>query len=247
MPSDRARLDAALAALRAYDWGADAGALAPIDEAVIAARGEPALHDALERELAALLAADCSRATKEYVCRRLALVGRAPSVPALAALLDDRDHSHMARFALERIDGPEAGAALRAALATTTGERRIGVVSSLVARDDAAAVPLLAALLSADAPLAIAAASGLGRLATPAAAAALAAAPAGAPPAVAAAVVDARLACADACLARGDRAAARPIFDSIAAAVGDSPASHRDRALRVAARRGQLACLDTAG
>ena len=247
MPFDRARLDAALAALRAYDWGADAGALVPIDEAVIAAHGDASLHDALESGLAALLAGDCSRATKEHACRRLALVGRAASVPALAPLLDDRDHSHMARYALERIDGPEAGAALRAALATTTGERRIGVVSSLVARGDAAAVPLLAALLTADVPLAVAASSGLGRLASPAAAAALAAAPAGAPPAVTAAVIDARLACADALLARGDRAAARGIFDAIAATVGDAPATHRDRALRVAARRGQLACLDTAG
>lgn len=244
MPFDRAGLDEALAALRAYDWGADAAALVPIDAAVVAAHGEATLRDDLERALVALLAPGSSRATKEYVCRRLALVGSGASVPALAALLDDPDHAHMARFALERIDGPEATAALRAALGTTHGDRRIGVISSLVGRGDAGSVPLLAGLLTAEAPLAVAAASGLGRLAIPAAAAALAAAPAQVPATVAAAISDALLACADALLAAGDRAAARQIFAAIATAVGDNPTSHRDRALRIAARRGSLACLD---
>lgn len=241
MAFDSSRLDAALAALTAFDWGADPGPLATIDEAVVAAHGGETLRADLERRLLGVLAGTASRAAKEYVCRRLAVIGSAASVPGLARLLDDPDQSHMSRFALERIDAPEAGAALRAALATTTGQRRIGVVSSLVGRGDAGCVPLLADLLGAEPALAIAAAEGLGRLASPEAAAALAAAKPG--PADEA-ILDARLACADAFLARGERTQARGIYDAIAAGVGPTPTSHRDRALRIAATRGRLACLD---
>ena len=65
-----------------------------------------------------------SRAAKDFVCRKLAIIGTAESVPALAALLPDKDLSHMARYALERIPAPEAAKALREALAKTSGARR---------------------------------------------------------------------------------------------------------------------------
>ncbi len=37
------------------------------------------------------------------------VIGTAESVPALAALLPDKDLSHMARYALERIPAPGSG------------------------------------------------------------------------------------------------------------------------------------------
>jgi len=245
MPFDRDLLAAATAALATYEWGDDGGALKSLDEAVIAAHDDPVLRTALEGSLTTILAGAGSRAAKDHACRRLALVGGADCVPHLAALLDDPALSHPARQALERIEDAAAAAALRGALATAAGGRRIGVIASLAARGDADAVPLLAGMLTAEAPLA-AAARALGRLALPAAAAALATAPEGAAAEVRAAVVDARLACADAMLRRGDREAARRIYDAIAMAVGETPVSHRDRAVRIAARRGMLACLDEA-
>lgn len=244
MPFDRDLLAAATAALAAYDWGDDGDALKPLDDAVIAAHDDPALRTALQGSLTTILAGGGSRAAKDHACRRLALVGGADSVPHLAALLDDPALSHPARQALERIEDSAAAAALRGALATTTGARRVGVIASLAARGDADAVPLLAGLLGAEATLAAAAARALGRLALPAAAAALATVPESAAAEVRAAVVDARLACADAILRRGDNEAARRIYEAIAVAVGDTPVSHRDRAVRIAARRGILACLD---
>jgi chloramphenicol 3-O-phosphotransferase len=57
-------------------------------------------------------------------------------------------------------------------------------------------------------------------------------------------VIDARLACADTLLAAGDRAAAKAIYQAVAAAIGDAPKTHRARAIRVAAKSGLLACLD---
>jgi hypothetical protein len=247
MAFDTALLDAAFTALRAFDWGADAAAFKPIDEATIAAPGDAALRGDLEKRLTAVLGAGPSRAAKEYACRKLSMIGTAGAVPALAALLPDKDHSHMARFALERIGGPEAADALRRGLDGVAGDLRIGMISSLGARRDAASVPALTKLLAGDEKVAVAAAEALGMLATAEADAALAAAkltdtkPSGA---VAAAVVDARLACADAALAAGRRADARKIYESVGAAVGDAPKTHRDRAVRIAARRGLFATAD---
>ena len=83
----------------------------------------------------------------------------------LAALLAEKDHSHMARYALERIGAAEAAAALRDALPKLAGALKVGVIGSLGARRDAASVPLLAGLLgNADTAVACSAALALGVL-----------------------------------------------------------------------------------
>jgi HEAT repeat protein len=242
MPFDTATLDAPFASLKAYDWGADAAAFKPIDDAIVATHGDAAARADIERRLIALLGPDTSRACKEYVCRKLALIGTAAAVPALAPLLADGDNSHMARFALERMPAPEAGAALRSALGTVEGNLRIGVLSSLATRRDAAAVPTIAPLLAAGGTTAIAAATALGAIQTPEAIAALAKADPLAGDAVARAIVDARLACAEGLLRRGKRDEARAIYNQLATAAAGKPAA---RAIELAATRGIVACLDT--
>jgi hypothetical protein len=243
MTSDRMPLDDEFKALAAFDWGADAAPLATIDAAVVACHGQESLTAELEQRFAAIVGGKASRAAKEYACRKLAMIGTAASVPTLAPLLADPVESHMARFALERIPAPAAGEALRQALGTARGDLAIGMISSLANRRDAASVPALAALLGGDPKTAAAAAAALGRIASPEAAKALAAATPPTDP-VADAVIDARLACADALLAAGDRAAAKAIYQAVAAAIGDAPKTHRARAIRVAAKSGLLACLD---
>jgi hypothetical protein len=245
MAYDPASLDAPFAALKAYDWGADAAAFQPIDAAVVAAHGDAGLRTALESRLAALLGEGTSRAAKEYICRKLSLIGTAASVPALASLLPQREHSHMARFALERIAAPEAATALRKAAETVEGDLKIGMVSSLAGKGDTAAVPLLAGMLQADRRLAIAAAEALGRLATPEASQALAAIAGVKDPAVAAAVVDARLACAEAFLHQGKRAEALSLYKSLEAATTTGGTSSAAKNAAIAVSRGILACLDT--
>ena len=73
--------------------------LGPIEDAVPASLGDAAARKELETRLVALLAGGTSRAAKDYVCRALTFVGTADSVPALAAMLPDKDLSHMARYA----------------------------------------------------------------------------------------------------------------------------------------------------
>ncbi len=228
-------LDQAFDALKTYDWGTDRKALNPIDEAVVATQDDPAARKELEARLAAVLKTDVSRDAKDFVCRKLMIVGTAESVPALAALLPEKEHSHMARYALERIPAAEAAQAMRDALPKLGGELKIGVIGSLGVRGDVASVPLLAALLGdADAAVARSAALALGAIRDPAAAKVLLAAKTQSAEAANAAT-DAALACAEGLLATGKAVQALAVYKRFA---GEDQPKH----VRLAATRGMLAC-----
>jgi len=103
---------------------------------------------------------------KVRACQQLGEFGTAEAVPALAALLSHPQLSAYARTGLERIPGPEAGAALRRALDQMQGKLLIGVIHSLGALQDEEAVPALSALSrDADPEVATAALLALGRIA----------------------------------------------------------------------------------
>lgn len=242
MAIDSKNLDDAFAALAAFDWGKDAAPLAAIDAATIATRGDAALRADLEKRLGAVLSSSASRAAKDYACRKLSIIGTAASVPVAAALLSDADNSHMARYALQRIGGPEARSALRRALETEKGDLAIGMISSLADLADAGSVPQLAKLLTADGPLALAAARALGRIPTSESAAALAGAKVGGE--VGRAVKDAQLSIAESRLSAADRAGALALYEAVSKEVGEVPAGHRDRDVRVAAIRGMVTTRD---
>jgi hypothetical protein len=217
--------------LKTYDWGQDRNLLNPIDEAVAATHGDAAKRKELENRLAAVLKTDVSYDSKQFVCRKLMVIGTALSVPTLAALLTDEKLSHMARYALERIPAVEAGNALRGALAKTKGELKVGVIASLGVRDEDASVAPLAALLGdSNAAIAGAAAVALGVICSPAAAKALA----GAKPTPI--VADASLACAEGLLADGKKADALATYKRLM--IGT-----KSKLVKLAATRGMLACV----
>jgi len=227
-------LDQAFEALKTYDWGADPKALNPIEEAIVATQGDAAARKELEDRLAAVLKTDISRDAKDFVCRKLRVVGTAASVPTLAELLPDKENSHMARYALERISAPEAAQAMRDALPKLDGELKMGVIGSLGVRKDMASVPVLTTLLGdADAKVARSAALALGAIRAPEAIKALR----GAKPESAEskiAVIDALLACAEELAVAGKRAEAMAIYKDF---MGEDQPKH----VRLAATRGMLA------
>jgi len=228
-------LEEAFAALKTYDWGADRAPLEEIDKAVIATRGDDAQRKALELQLAEVLKTDVSRDAKDYVCRKLMLIGTAASVPTLAGLLPDRDLSHMARYALERNPSPEALQALRDALPKLGAPQKIGIISSLGSRRDGQSVDALGKLLTDSDPLvARAAATALGDIRSSQSAKALSEAKSVAAE-VQPAVTDASLFCAGGLLAEGKKDEALKIYQSFA---GDKYPKH----VRVAAAKGVLAC-----
>ncbi len=232
-------LDKAFDALKSHDWGSDRSVLNPIDEAVVATHGDAAARKPREMRLAALLDTDVSRDAKDFICRKLMVIGTAASVPALAPLLHQPDHSHMARYALERISVPDAAQAMRDVLPQLSGALKVGVIGSLGVRQDSASVQALDHLLgNADATVARAAAFGLGAIRTASAAKALKKAkPNGA---AKSAVTDASLACAEGLLGDGKTVEALAIYKGLA---NENQPKH----VRLAATRGMLACAGKKG
>ena len=202
--------------------GRRAGAPAPADNVPRAER---------QKNWIATLQSDAPKAEKAITCKHLAIWGDREAVPALAPLLADSELASWARIALEAIPGPEADAALRAAMEKVQGRLLVGVINSLGVRRDAAAVPALAARLKdADGEVVSAAAAALGKIATPQAAAALQPL-LGAPDAgLRAAAAEGCVLCAERFLAAGQRDEAMKLYDAVRAA--DVPGPRTIEAIR---------------
>jgi HEAT repeat protein len=228
-------LDQAFDELKKYDWGVDPKVLKPIDDALVSTHGDADARDELEKRLVAILSTDVSNDAKDFVCRKLMVIGTATSVPALAELLPKKDLSHMARYALERIPAPEAAQAMRDALPKLQPTLKVGVISSLGVRQDEESVSALAELVAGDDnTVARSAAMALGDIRSADAAQALA----GAKPShnlVKIAVTDASLACAESLLADGKKKEALAVYKGFA---GTDQPKH----VRMAATKGILAC-----
>jgi HEAT repeat protein len=220
-----------------------------------------------EQQLLDLLRSSASLREKDAACADLKRVGTARAVPVLAELLTDAGLSHAARYALESMPAPEAGAALVEALVKTNGLVRAGIIQSLGRRRETRAVPALSKLVSdPDATTTIAAATSLGRIGDPAAVRALLAALPGAGGGPRrSAILDALLEAANEELRAGRRDSAFGIFGRIQAmpvpghvraaayrglilAAGENRAVELVRtALQGADQPAQIAALETAG
>ena len=212
-----------------YDWSQSRLPLATIEQEIRDA-ATPQARLAIEAKLLkALVHPQATYGCKQFVCRMLRRAGSPACVPALAKLLADPKLSHMARFALQCLPGEEAGAALRAGMATLSGNLKIGTITSIGARRDPKAVPALAKLVSgSDADLARAAIGALGDIANVEAARTLAGATV--PAALKTPLADAYLRCADRMLADGEAAGAAAIYRKMGA--GGYPKTVRIAALR---------------
>ena len=233
--AEKSDLDKAFNTLKTYDWGQDRSPLQAIDKAVAESHGKPECCKKLEARLAAVLKTNAPMAAKDFVCRKLSLIGTAACVPAVAPLLCDQKLSHMARYALERIPAPEAVAAMRDALPKVKGRQKVGVINSLGVRRCSKAVALLIPLLQdSDKEIAAAAAAALGSIGNADAAKALLAFQKKAPKELSLPLADALLTAADHLLDAGNKAQAIMIYTSL---MKSNPPKH----VKVAATRGMLA------
>jgi len=228
-------VDKAFEALKTYQWGQDRNVLGAIDKAVAASHGNQAARMDLQMRLAAVLKTDSSHAAKDFVCRKLSLIGSAKCVPAVAVLLTDKKLSHMARYALERIPGPEAVGAMHQSLPKVSGLLKVGMINSLGVRRNAQSTGALVALLKdSDQEVVAAAAAALGSIGTPEVAKVLRAFQAKAPQTLRLAAADAQLTCAERLLADGKKVEAMAIYRGLAK-------TKQPKHVRLAAMRGLLA------
>jgi HEAT repeat protein len=221
----------ALKKLQTYNWGDDRNALNPIDDAIVASHGDDAARKEIETALIGVLSSDATRNGKDYACRKLKIIGTDAAVPALASMLGEDNHSHMARFALQSIPGEAASNALAGAISDSSipDELKVGVIGSLGARGDETAVgPLGKVLSGGNEPLATAAANALGAIRTSDAAKVLASAKPND------AVMNATLCCAEGMLDSGDKAGAKAIYQKLM--------TSKIKQVKLAATRGVLAC-----
>ncbi len=210
-------LDEPFQKILAYKLGGDAGPVSAVANLARDSFTKPEERKKVEQQLLAALGspkatADC----KKFVCRQLVVVGSPKAVPALAAMLPDPELSHMARYALARIDDPSAGKALRDALGRVKGLPLLGIIGSLGDRRDREALPALTQLArSSDAAVAEAAVAALGKIGGDAALAAIEAAVKSGKPKLAAVALDAKLRCADRFVAEDKKSKARAIYDGL--------------------------------
>ena len=236
-PAPLPTLEQSFELLKGYKPADDPTGLIPIDRAVMDTHGNPAARAALEQRLAGYLGAAYSSVARSFVCRELAIIGSAASVPALAPLLLDDELSVFARQALERIPGPEADKALRDAIAKSSGRTKIGIVNSVAVRRDPRSVSLLVKAAHEEPEATAAAAKALGEIGTIESARALETFRGKGTPAQRLAVADAFLICAERLVASGERAQAVKIIQPLTDA--SQPAHVRlaaNRALSAAAR-----------
>ena len=231
---DSDAVDKVLQTLKTYDWGADRKTLNPIDEAIVATHGDTAARKQLEKGLVDALAGGLSRSAQDFVCRKLRVIGAAQSVEALAALLPDERTSHIARYALERLPGNAATAALRDALPKVSNTLKPGIIGSLGVRRNRRGVKAIAAFLSdSDIQVAQAAAHALGLIGNSAASKRLSGFAKKAPANMKMPTADACLICAEQLLADGKKSEAIVLYNGLK---GNDQPKH----IKVAAMKGML-------
>jgi len=206
-------MENALAALKVFDWGADEKALIPIDNAIKQANQDSKKISQIELLLLDILSDNTPRPGKEFICRRLAVIGSNRAISVLSKLLVKSETTDMARYALERMPINAASEVLRNAMVKTEGMVRIGIIDSLGKRRDKHACAALAELLNeSDTNLVNAAATALGYIANEQAEQALAAAKSSVPASCQIRVLDAYLCCADMLVTQGNAARAMNIY-----------------------------------
>lgn len=214
-PAPLPTLEESFELLKGYKPADDPAVLIPIDQAVMGVHGDAAARAALEQRLAGYLGASYSSVARSFVCRELAVIGSAASVPLLAPLLFDDELSVFARQALERIPGPEADKALRDAIGRSRGRTRIGIINSVAVRRDPRSVSLLVAAAREEPETTAAAAKALGEIGTTESAKALTAFRGQGTPVQRLAIADAFLICAERLVAAGERAQAMKLIEPL--------------------------------
>jgi len=193
-----------------YQFGQSRRALSSMDEYLRCVYDSAEILKKIEKRFLQLLGSDdTTDPGRQYICRKLGVIGTEESVATLAAMLTEKatsdiEPSDIARYALERISGPVVDEALRKALDKTSGNVKAGIINSLGVRRDAKSVGTLRGLiLDSDAQIAAAAIAALGQIADAAAAEALAGAREKVSGQLRMLVLDAYLNCADNFISKG--------------------------------------------
>jgi type 1 glutamine amidotransferase len=225
-----------LGKIAAYEYGQSREPLTKLTDMIRSASESPEELKEIEKQLIDFLKSDATLAGKQFICRKLSIIGTEDAVPALYKLLIYPKTSDMARYALERIPGSAVDEALLEALPTTVGMTKVGVINTLGMRRVREAVSSLEILIyHSDETMAAAAVAALGRIAGTDAVEVLKQAKDKTTGELQQLILDAYLACADRLLAEGWLSEASAIYKQMYLAPCECEVKP---SIRVAALRG---------
>jgi HEAT repeat protein len=159
------RLERSIEKLQAYQYDKTNGVdLRWVELEIGRASVDSSVRARVEDKLIKALAQAEHNDAKQFLCRQLRTIGSARCVVQLESMLTDPAMSHMARYALGRIDAPEAHQALHRALAKTSGKTKAGLINTLVKIEYApAASDILKLMHDSDSAVSMAAIRGAGQ------------------------------------------------------------------------------------
>ncbi len=149
-----------------YDYGKDPTLTHVIDKIVQFIGDKPRLRLSTEKQMVTLLESKvASRATKQFVCQQLWIIGSDESIPVLGRMLLDTETAEMACYALCSNPSSEVDRVLRYALDRVPDESKVCIINVLGDREDVASVDSLIGLIGAESPqVAQAVAKALGKI-----------------------------------------------------------------------------------
>jgi HEAT repeat protein len=160
-----AQLEEALKSVGTFEHGKDANPLKKVEEIVALVAKDTKNRPFVEMRLLNTLRTASTFDGKSFLCRQLRTIGSARSIHQLEQLLTDPELSHMARYALGRMEDFAAVAALHRAMLKTSGKIQVGIINTLGNRRYRMAVSDIAKLLtSSDENVAEVSAEALGKI-----------------------------------------------------------------------------------
>ena len=206
-----------VAAVAGYKRGDSRAPLIEVEKLIRESHGNAAVRKAIYNGLVKILDSNATQDAKLFVCRQLWMLGPKDALSVLKPMLLNDDTVDMACYAIAQDPAPEAGQALREALAEAKGNAEVAIANLLGDRGDTEAVQALCAVASGDRlPAARAAMRALGKIGTEAAAACLTNGLTSDEATVRSAAMDAALICAEELLEGGKRAEAKAIYSELA-------------------------------
>ena len=161
------RLAGSLNTASTFQYGESREALSEIDEIMKAAVESVEIAKRVEAQFIDFLESNATLAGKQFVCRKLSVIGTKASVPLLAKMLAVDETFDMALYALEKIPSAQVDKVLMKRIQRVRGKQKIGLISTLGIRGAVAAVdPLKTCVFDEDPGTAVAAIRALAQIGT---------------------------------------------------------------------------------